>query len=50
MKTSDTTEEDSETPKPVDGGAIKTEFSSDYFYNPNILAVTKSTFKNFGPE
>jgi hypothetical protein len=41
MKTSDTTEEDSETPKAVDEGETQIEFSSDYFYCPNIWAVTK---------
>ena len=40
MKTSDTTEEDSESPKPVDEGEIQTELSSDYLYCPNIWAVT----------
>jgi hypothetical protein len=41
MKTSDTTEEDSETPKSVGEGDIQIQFSSDYFYCPNIWAVTK---------
>jgi hypothetical protein len=36
MKTSDTTEEDSETPKPVDEGEIQTEFSSDYYFTAQI--------------
>jgi hypothetical protein len=41
MKTSDTTQEDSEIPKPVDEGEIQIESSSDYLYCPNIWAVTK---------
>jgi hypothetical protein len=36
MKTSDTTEGDSETPKPVDEGRIQMGFSFDYFNCPNI--------------
>jgi hypothetical protein len=49
MKISDTTEEDSETPKPVDEGEIQIQCSSDYFNCPNIWAVTKSARKKFGP-
>jgi hypothetical protein len=41
MKTSDTTEGDSETPKLVDEGEIQIEFSSDYFNCPNIWAKKK---------
>jgi hypothetical protein len=40
-KNSDTTEEDSETPKPVDKGEIQIEFSSDYLYCPNVQTVKK---------
>ena len=47
IKTSDTTEGDSETSKPVDEGEIQIEFPSDYFNCPNIWAVKKS--KKFGP-
>jgi len=39
MKTSDTIQEDSESPKPVDEGEIQIEFSSDYLYCPDIWAV-----------
>ena len=42
MKTSDTPEGDSETPKPVDEGEIQIEFPSDYFYSPNIWAVANN--------
>jgi hypothetical protein len=37
MNTSDTTEEDSETHKPVDGVETKIEFFSDYFHSPDQI-------------
>jgi len=46
IKTSDRTQEDSESPKPVDDGEIQIEFSSDYRYCPNIWAVTNKQQKN----
>jgi hypothetical protein len=51
MNISDTTEEDSETHKPVDGGEIKIEFFSDYFHSPDQIYYQeqKKACKKFGP-